>query len=243
MQNKTPESFTLAGRPVWLWQPPKAQGPSDAPLVLWPGKGNAPRQMTQALSDVWQRVEAGVCRPFYLACFASEDWNRDYSPWPAPAVFKNDGAFLGGGTETLEWMRSDLLPTLAQKAGRTFAQDKTSIIGYSLAGLFALWVFYESGLFSAAASCSGSLWYDGWESYMAKKQAPAGSRVYLSLGDREEMARNPRMAAVGAATRRIAAQLAADPNVAETVLEWEPGGHFDGAEKRLAKGLEWLVRL
>ena len=50
------------------------------------------------------------------------------------------------------------------------------------------------------------------------------------------------MAAVGDATRRTASLLEADPNVAEATLEWNTGGHFNGAPQRIAKGLAWLMR-
>ncbi len=43
-----------------------------------------------------------------------------------------------------------------------YAPEFRGIAGYSLAGLFALWAVYQTGLFDRAASVSGSLWFDGF---------------------------------------------------------------------------------
>ena len=234
--------FETAGRPVLLCRLGGAAGHADMPLAILPSSENAEEELGTLLPLLQPAVDGGRCRPFWLACFASDDWNRDYSPWPAPALFAKEPPFAGGGPKMLDWIETALLPELAAKTGRAPTPRATAILGYSLAGLFALWAFYESGLFGLAGSCSGSLWFDGWEKHAAAKAAPAGSRVYLSLGDREEKVRNPRMAAVGDATRRTASLLEADPNVAKATLEWNTGGHFNGAPHRIAKGLAWLMR-
>ena len=230
------DRFTVGGRQVWLWQP-RTPERNDLPLVLVPAGEDAEEEMKQ----VFTLAEESVQKPFRLAAFASADWNRDYSPWPAPALFKKEPPFAGDGPDTLAWLRKGLLPELARRNAAVQTPESTTLLGYSLAGLFALWAFYESGLFGAVASCSGSLWFDGWLLYLEKKRAPAGGRVYLSLGDREEKARNPRMAAVGEATRRTSVLLWEDENLAASTLVWQPGGHFDGVPRRLADALVWLL--
>ena len=235
-------TFEADGRFVWLCRLGGAAGPEKLPLAVLPSGEGAADELAGIVPLLQAAIKDGHCRPFWLACFASDDWNRDYSPWAAPALFAKEPPFAGGGPKTLEWMKTTLLPELALKAGGTFTPLTTAILGYSLAGLFALWAFYESGLFGMAGSCSGSLWFDSWEEYAAAHAPPAGSRVYLSLGDKEEKASNPRMAAVGDATRRMACLLEGGPNVAETTLEWNAGGHFNEVPKRIAKGLLWLMR-
>lgn len=235
-------TFEAGGRSVWLCRLGSAAGSEELPLVILPSGEDAKEELGVVVPLLQIAIEEGTCRPFWLACFASDDWNRDYSPWPAPALFAKEPPFAGGGAETLEWMKTALLPELAAKTGGAFTPQSTGILGYSLAGLFALWTFYGSGLFSMTGSCSGSLWFDGWMDYANTHTAPAGSRVYLSLGDKEEKARNPRMAAVGGATRRMADLLKADANVIETTLEWNAGGHFNEVPQRIAKALAWLMR-
>ena len=70
---------------------------------------------------------------FLLTAVGVEDWNRDLSPWKAPAVFGREG-FGDGAAATLQAVLEQ-----AAEAG------KTCIIGgYSLAGLFALYGFPDS---------------------------------------------------------------------------------------------------
>ena len=47
--------------------------------------------------------------PFLLVAFHVDDWNKDLSPWKAPAVFgKND--FGDGATDTLTYITDRLIP-------------------------------------------------------------------------------------------------------------------------------------
>jgi predicted alpha/beta superfamily hydrolase len=96
-------------------------------------------------------------------------------------------------------------------------------------------------MFDGAASCSGSLWFPGWDSFCHTAQAPAGSIVYLSLGGKEEKTRNPAMAGIGDATRKLEQKLKQDPALQAVTLEWNPGGHFTEPQQRTAKGMAWLV--
>lgn len=228
------------GCDVWLLNV-GAGGDAGCPFVVMPSSEDAPKELECMVPELERAVKAGQCRPFRLACFASNDWNLDYSPWRAQALSAKAEPFGGGASQTLAWMKQALMPELARLVGAPLGPHNTAILGYSLAGLFSLWAFYESGLFGSAACCSGSLWFDGWEAYAVSKSAPENSRVYLSLGEKEERARNPRMAQVGDATRRMAGQLQADPNVTETTLVWHTGGHFTDVSDRMAQGLIWLM--
>lgn len=112
---------------------------------------------------------------------------------------------------------------------------------YSLAGLFALWTAYETDIFSAIASCSGSLWFEQWDEYVLHHQIKHESNIYLSLGGKEEKTKNPVMARVGDRTRTQERILRNDPKVKQTTLEFNSGGHFADAQKRLAKAVKWLL--
>lgn len=67
----------------------------------------------------------------------------------------------------------------------------------------------------------------------------APSRVYLSLGDKECRARNPRMARVEAETRRFAGLLEA--RHIPVSLTMNPGGHFHQPQQRVLAGLRGLL--
>lgn len=176
-------------------------------------------------------------KAFTLAAFEANDWNANFSPWPAKGLDESQ-VFTGGGNETLAWLVRAKAAVLNELNGAS----KVFIAGYSLAGLFALWSFYESKKFDGCASCSGSLWYEGFIEYAKGCKATAGSAVYLSLGGKEENSNNPVMATVGVNTREMDKILSLDPNVSRHKLEMNSGGHFSNPEKRLAKGIAYLIQ-
>ena len=165
--------------------------------------------------------------PFALAAFEVRDWNRELSLWEAPPVF-GKVPFGGMAEETLFFVLDRLLPELRVQLG---ADMKVCVGGYSLAGLFALWAATETNAFSGVAAASPSVWFPGWMDYVKANPIQAKS-VYLSLGDKEEQAKNPVMATVGDCIREQYALLQADHSV---TLEWNPGNHFQDSEKRTAR--------
>ena len=197
-----------------------ARGEGGPDLYFCAGHGEAEAVFAQ----LCRAVEA----PFRLLAFRVEDWNRDLSPWPAPPVFRGQ-PFAGQAETTLSWLKTQMAP----QASCRF------IGGYSLAGLFSLWAFYETGLFSGAASCSGSLWFPGWDAYAQARSAPPGSVLYLSLGEKEPRARNPQMARVGECAQRQFAL--AQSQGMRAVFRWHPGGHFQDPPGRMAQGFAWLL--
>ena len=163
---------------------------------------------------------------FQLIAVKVESWNRDLSPWKAPAVFGNEG-FGDGATEFLDEILK-LCPD-----GRT-----CFIGGYSLAGLFALWAAYRTDRFAGVAAASPSVWFPGFPEFMRNNRIQT-SAVYLSLGDREEKTRNPVMAAVGNRIRE-AEDILKNQGV-RCRLEWNPGNHFRDADIRTAKAFAWVL--
>ena len=171
--------------------------------------------------------------PFALAAFEVMDWNRDLSPWEAPPVF-GKVPFGGMAEETLSFVLDRLLPELRTRLATVM---KLCLGGYSLAGLFALWAATRTDAFSGVAAASPSVWFPGWIDYV-KGNSVQAKAVYLSLGDREERAKNPLMATVGDCIREQYALLQADHIV---TLEWNPGNHFQDSEKRTARAFCWIA--
>ena len=130
---------------------------------------------------------------FCLKAVKVDNWNKDLSPWPAPAVFGRDD-FGAGAEETLAYLLTEAVPH------KINSPQKVYIGGYSLAGLFALWAGYQTDVFSGIAAASPSIWFPGFTEYMKENELHAHA-VYLSLGDREERTRNPVMARVGDVVR------------------------------------------
>ncbi len=185
------------------------------------------------------QVQAMLPEPPIIAALTVHDWNRELSPWPAAAVFKG-GDFPGGGPAFLRSLEQEILP--ACEAALPWPVTHRMIAGYSLAGLFALWACACGAPFDAAASVSGSLWFDGFPSWLEAHMADfRPSHVYLSLGDAESKARNPRMARVGACTGAVLDTL--HRHGIQAVFEHNPGGHFNHPEERMARGIDWLTQV
>lgn len=166
------------------------------------------------------------------------DWNRDLSPWPAKGVFKGAGDFGGEADTFLKELLQEVVPQVTATVG-----DKipwSGIAGYSLAGLFAIYSLYRTDHFARAASVSGSLWYDDFPAFAGEKVfKKKPERVYFSLGDKEAKARNARMSAVLDCTRSIY-DICREQDI-DTVFELNQGNHFQEPEKRLAKGVAWII--
>ena len=199
----------------------------------------------EGLADRITRIRAlapGI--PFSYAAIPVEYWNAELSPWEAPAVF-GKAPFGAGAADTLSFLETVLLPEIAgTKRDQTrdlSPEPRCFLGGYSLAGLFALWTAYETDRFAGVAAASPSVWFPGWIPF-ARSHAVRSPAVYLSLGDREEKAKNPTLAGVGACIRQQEELLRQDPAVRHCVLEWNPGNHFADADLRVAKGFAWLLR-
>ncbi len=175
-------------------------------------------------------------KDFLLVAFFADDWNRDFSPWEAPAVFGNQN-FGGKGSEMLWWLVDNCIPYIEKHYE---VNEERYLIGYSLAGLFAIWSAYKSDAFTGIASCSGSLWFPGWDSYVKEHVIDPVCRVYLSLGTKEEKTKNKTMATVGNRTREQERILRETHDV---ILEWNNGGHFADSAQSLAKGIRWLLKV
>ena len=164
---------------------------------------------------------------FHLIAVRIDDWNNDLSPWEAPAVFGKEG-FGSGASKTL----GELLGLCGDKS-------KTYYIGgYSLAGLFALWAAYQTDAFAGVAAASPSMWFPAFTEYM-KDNVIRTDTVYLSLGDREEKARNPVMSTVGERIRE--AYILLKNQGVNCVIEWNEGNHFKDADLRTAKAFAWVL--
>ena len=203
------------------------QNPENAPVFIW-GLDMSHGETAVSLFD---EVKALTEKDFSLVVFDVTDWNAQFSPWPAPAVFGKD-SFSGKGSDTLRFLEDEFLPEIKSK----FQGSETFLTGYSLAGLFSLWALYESDKFNGAVCCSSSLRFDKWDEYVSTHRIKASSKIYMSLGGREEKTKNKVMAKVGDRTRRQAEILKDDPNVEKLFFEWNEGGHFDEPLKRVAKG-------
>lgn len=173
------------------------------------------------LEEIRRRADMDFC----LLAVRIEDWNKQLSPWAAPAVFGKEG-FGDGAGETLK----EIIKLCDDKS------KKYVIGGYSLAALFALWASWQTDVFEAVAAASPSVWFPGFAEYTGEHESSC-KRIYLSLGDREEKTKNPVMATVGDNIRALYDDLRS--NGTDCILEWNPGNHFKDSAIRTAKAFAW----
>ena len=167
-------------------------------------------------------------REVHLIALKVDDWNKDLSPWKAPAVFGIED-FGDGAFDTL----SKVLSLCSDE------NKKYYIGGYSLAGLFALWASAQTDRFAGVAAASPSVWFPQFLENIEETK-PLCKTVYLSMGDREEKTRNPVMATVGDKIRALHSFL--EEQGYDTILEWNEGNHFKEFDIRTAKAFAWVMK-
>ena len=221
------EHITISGRTCFLYHDAEANH-----LLIQPVDEHDLEVLDQEVDIIRNQTKT----PFSLVALLIEDWNQELTPWAAPAVFGRI-PFGDGANVTLTFITEQLLPSL-RADGIYDASMRLLLGGYSLAGLFALWSAYQTDVFDGITASSPSVWFPQWIDY-ATEIWPLAKSIYLSLGDKEEKAKNPVMAQVGDAIRKQHEMLMEQEM--NTILEWNAGNHFVDSEKRMAKGFAWLL--
>lgn len=223
------EEFTVEGTRCVMYK----TGGRPEVLIVQPADKNEFETLDRQVENETQLSEEA----FVHLVFEVKDWNKDLSPWEAPAVFGNEG-FGSGAAKTLSFMEKTLVPTLI-KNKHIGPQDPLVLGGYSLAGLFALWCSYRTHVFKAIAAVSPSVWFPGWIGY-AKENRTNAEHVYLSLGDKENRTKNATMATVADCIREQKRLLDADE--IDNILQWNSGNHFAEPDLRCARAFSWCIR-
>lgn len=209
------------------------------PVVYVNGEGN--------ISEFMGKIETHFhydCQPFILVGIEQHNWNRDFTPWPAPALTKKTEGFKGEADNYLYKLIHEIKPFVDENYRTRKEPNNTALVGYSLAGLAAVYAMYKTSVFGKIASISTSMWYDGFTEFLEKSKPVSNeTKVYMSLGKSEEKSRNQRMAMVGDCTRRAFDILKSQLSVKEKlILEWNNGGHFTDIPERFEKAIVWLMK-
>ena len=187
---------------------------------------------------VFEAAQASGCPPFTLVSISDLDWNHDMVPWDSPPVFKNAAPCTGGADDYLQLLTEEIIPTAEKKI--TGVPCWRGIAGYSLAGLFALYSIYQTDLFSRVGSMSGSLWFPGMKEYIFSHEPKRWpDHMYFSLGDKESKTRNSVLKSVQQNTEEIHAFY--QGKGIDTVLQLNPGNHYNRAAERTAAGIVWML--
>lgn len=186
-------------------------------------------------------VKTGVQTDFILLSIKPKNWNDDFTPWAAPAFRAGEEAPQGRADAYLSCLTKGIKPYMDTHYRTKSEPQHTALFGYSLGGLTAVYALYKTTVFGAAASLSGSLWFDDFCEWMeGEKPLRTDLRVYLSLGKKESRSKNPRMAKVAECTQRAKEILAAQLKK-PVHFDWNEGGHFHDIEGRFARAVMWWM--
>ena len=221
--------MNVEGKSVELF-PPLNPG---APLVVLNGETGEGAAVAEALRNM-------IKADFALAAVSGLCWEDDLTPWSIPPIRKG-GAPCGGRADAyIDLLTRRILPEILAILPAEPAY--LALAGYSLAGLFALYAMYRTDRFARIASVSGSLWYPGIVDFV-QGHVPVRQPdcLYLSLGDKEGRTRNALMRPVEDNTRLLAA-FYRNAGI-HTVLEMNPGGHFNDPNGRMARAIAWMLEM
>ena len=222
------ETFALQGRTLSLYLAENA----DSPLIIF-------NQFSDEGESAFLDLQKENSKDFHFLAIGNLNWERDLSPWPAPALGEEGDDFTGGGEKYLDCILSEILPLAKEKING--APEFIGMAGYSLAGVFALYALYQTDVFTRVASMSGSLWFPGIKEFCkenAMKCLP--EKLYLSLGDKESKTRHPILKTMQENTEDLLKHFKSMG--IETTYEINSGNHFQDVNLRCAKGILELLR-
>lgn len=189
-------------------------------------------------SHVYKELHDAGCPDFTLVAISGLEWDHDMAPWDIPPISKGDTPCTGGADEYLQLLTNEIVPKAEGLVQGCVLWR--GLAGYSLSGLFALYSIYRTGLFSRIASMSGSLWFPGFKEYVFSHEMKSRpEHLYLSLGDRECKTRNPYLKTVQENTEAIKTFYM--ERGIDTVLQLNPGNHFEDTIQRTAAGITWIL--
>ncbi len=169
------------------------------------------------------------------------DWDHDLTPWPSPAVMKGDADFKGLASSFL----LKVLETVHYVESLFKIEDaERTLIGISLSGLFAMWAWTQTDMFTHVGTLSGSYWYEGLVEWFAAQTKPTTGCIYMAVGDKEHESRNKHFASIEENTDLVAEILRQNGN--KIISERVPGTHYASVWPRLEglfKGLNQLKQI
>ena len=222
------EEITLCGHKLSLFLAEKV----DCPLIIF-------NQFSDEGKAAFLDLQKENSRDFHFLAIGNLNWERDLSPWPAPALGKEGDDFTGGGEKYLDCILTEILPLAKEKINGV--PEFIGIAGYSLAGLFALYALYKTDVVTRVAAMSGSFWFPRFKEFCkenAMKILP--EKLYLSIGDKESKTRHPILQTMQENTEDLLKHFKSMG--IETTYEVNPGNHFQDVNLRCAKGILELLQ-
>ena len=190
--------------------------------------------------SIWKETNTNN---YFLVTISNIDWNNDMSPWYMNKLYQSEDDYLGKADEYLNLLTNSIIPTITNIINNELHKEITEYIiaGYSLAGLFALYSIYKTNIFNKVISCSGSLWYPNFTNYVKENNyLNKPKKIYFSLGNKESNTKNELLKAVKDKTIELVDHY---KNIGiDTIYEENIGNHFQDVTKRIAKGINWILK-
>ena len=223
------QTVEIAGQTISIHSSGDTLVSYDPVVYLHSLKGNG--------SEVWEQCQSLHCPPFTLISILTPNWNDSLTPWRCEGLFAEDKPFEGSAQQHLARLETIVAQT-EQHLGIT--PQHRCIAGYSLAGLFATWAPFNTTLFDALASASGSLWYPNFSEYVSTNTfAKKPLCAYFSLGSKEAKTPSRLLRTVAQGTKSVVSSF--QKKGVETFFESNPGNHFKEPDLRMAKGICWTL--
>lgn len=181
------------------------------------------------------------CEDFVFVAISNINWNDDLSPWYMKKIYSKDTDYAGKADEFLNLITERVIPQIETRVLKNskITPEYYSIIGYSLAGLFAIYSGFKTDKFKKIASISGSMWFDNFENFVRKNNISSNvEKIYFSLGNKEKQTNNPILKKVEEKTIEIEKMISSKG--VSTTLQFNNGNHFTNPEERFAKAIKWL---
>ena len=163
------------------------------------------------------------------------DWESDLTPWKAPGL--KGGEFAGKAQSFLDILTADLIVNV--ESSLRINRVQRFFCGVSLSGLFGIWASCKKDIFEGVASVSGSLWYDGFAEWISENR-PYPEKFYLSIGEKEKEAKNPRLASIDEMTKHFYGLL--NTVGKDVCFEYNEGNHFGPLIDRIEKAITNILR-
>lgn len=182
------------------------------------------------------------CKEFILVSISNLDWNNEMTPWYSKKINKYGEEFLGKADEYIQVLLNEIIPEIKKyiEENLNVKIKNYTIAGYSLAGLFAVYLSYKTDIFSRIVSASGSLWFPKFVDFVKENKISSNvEKIYFSLGNKESKVKNQILANVEKNTKEIE-EIYKKQGIKTIYVENE-GNHFKDASLRLAKGIKWIL--
>lgn len=168
----------------------------------------------------------------------------DYTPWPLSASEAMSKNFGGKAAEHFAFITTKVIPFCESEYGFTSSTEKRAIGGYSLGGLFSLYVGVNTDLFGTVLSCSSSLWYPDFLSYLKEHSFKAlHPKLYMSVGDEEGLTASNLTKDQIPNTMAFKDWLEPKFQANDFKFILEEGNHGDNIPERVWHAIQWLEEI